>query len=215
MSVAFSDSSIENQKGGYIKPNWIKLLKYPFPWVAPLLSLSGTLSPLGSYCPLLPPHFPRSVHSDKCHRLGWGHEICGRQLRECFVHSGWLRWNQSRWNQSGRKQKNGQTEGSTSLDEYTMGRRSPCCIYCVTSLSECEGSCPGVWHISPEVQWYNTMCQWFGQQISRHLGSGAVNYRNLPTVNYISQPIKRKSRCLMHPWCSGFFATETADWLSI
>ena len=38
---------------------------------------------------------------------------------------------------------NGQTEGSSSLDDYTMGHRSPCCIYCVTSLSECEGSCPG------------------------------------------------------------------------
>src|SRR5882724_10598719 len=38
---------------------------------------------------------------------------------------------------------NGQMEGSTSLDEYTMGRRSPCCIYCVMSSSECKGSCPG------------------------------------------------------------------------
>src|SRR5882724_1222332 len=54
MSVAFLDLSIENQKGGYIKPNQIKLLKYPFLCVAPLLSLSGTLSPLGSYCPSLP-----------------------------------------------------------------------------------------------------------------------------------------------------------------
>ena len=31
MSVAFLDSSLENQKGGYIKPDWIKLLKYTFP----------------------------------------------------------------------------------------------------------------------------------------------------------------------------------------
>src|SRR5882724_10334544 len=78
MSVAFLDSSIENQKGGYIKPNCIKLLKYPFPCVAPLLSPSGTLSPLGSYCLSLPPHFPHSLHSDKCHRSGQGHEIHGR-----------------------------------------------------------------------------------------------------------------------------------------
>src|SRR5882724_4103452 len=48
MSVAFLDLSIENQKGGYIKPNQIKLLKYSFPQVAPLLSPSGILSPLGS-----------------------------------------------------------------------------------------------------------------------------------------------------------------------
>ena len=77
MSVAFLDSSIENQKEWYIKPDWIKLLKYTFLWVAPLLSLSGTLSPLGSYCPSLPLHFPSCLHSDECHRSGWGHEICG------------------------------------------------------------------------------------------------------------------------------------------
>ena len=46
MSIAVLDSSVENQKGGYIKPNQIKLLKYPFSCVAPLLSLSGTLSPI-------------------------------------------------------------------------------------------------------------------------------------------------------------------------
>src|SRR5882724_13386722 len=62
MSIAVLDSSVENQKGGYIKPNQIKLLKYPFSCVAPLLSLSGTLSPLGSYCPSLPPHLPHSLH---------------------------------------------------------------------------------------------------------------------------------------------------------
>ena len=26
------------------------------------------------------------------------------------------------------------------------------------SLSECEGSCLGAWHIHPEVWWYNTVC---------------------------------------------------------
>src|SRR5882724_8319337 len=31
MSIAFLDSSIENQKRGYIKPDQIKLLKYTFP----------------------------------------------------------------------------------------------------------------------------------------------------------------------------------------
>src|SRR5882724_9721889 len=31
MSIAFLDLSVENQKGGYIKPNRIKLLKYSFP----------------------------------------------------------------------------------------------------------------------------------------------------------------------------------------
>ena len=34
--------------------------------------------------------------------------------------------------------------------------RSPCHIYWVMSSSKCEGSCPGAWHIHPEVRWYNT-----------------------------------------------------------
>src|SRR5882724_8796695 len=78
MSVDFLDLSIENQKGGYIKPDQIKLLKYAFPQVAPLLSPSGTLSPLGSYCLSLPPHFPCSLHSGKCHRSGQDRKIHGR-----------------------------------------------------------------------------------------------------------------------------------------
>src|SRR5882724_10026764 len=86
-----------------------------------------------SYCPSLPPHFPCSLHSDKCHRSGRGCEICGRQPRACFVHGGQLGWNQSGWKQSGQKQsvrkQNRQMEGSTSSDEYTMDCRSPCCIY--------------------------------------------------------------------------------------
>src|SRR5882724_3723448 len=69
MSISILDLSIENQKGGYIKPDQIKLLKYTFPRVALLLSPSGTLSPLGSYCPSLPPHFPHFLCSGKCHRL--------------------------------------------------------------------------------------------------------------------------------------------------
>src|SRR5882724_961652 len=48
MRVAFLDLSIENQKGGYVKSNQIKLLKNNFPLVAPLLSPSGILSSLGS-----------------------------------------------------------------------------------------------------------------------------------------------------------------------
>ena len=60
MSIAFLDLSIENQKGGYIKPNRIKLLKYSF-------SLSGTLSLLGS---LLSVPFCRLFHIDECHRSG-------------------------------------------------------------------------------------------------------------------------------------------------
>ena len=40
---------------------------------------------------------------------------------------------------------NGQTEGKTpSDDDDIMGHRSPFCIYCVMSSSECEGSCLGV-----------------------------------------------------------------------
>src|SRR5882724_13296855 len=88
MSVAFLDLSIENQKGGYIKPDQIKLLKYTFPQVAPLLSLSGTLSPLGSYCLSLPLHFPCSLCSGGCHKLGQGHENHGQYPRAHFVH-GW------------------------------------------------------------------------------------------------------------------------------
>ena len=88
-----------------------------------------------------------STFSDKCHRSGWGREICGWQPRACFVCSGQLGWNQfrqkqSRWKQSVQKQ-NGQTEGSTSLDKYTMGHWSPCCIYCVMSLSEVWGVLSG------------------------------------------------------------------------
>ena len=146
MSIAFLDSSIENQKGGYLKPNQIKLLKYPFHvWHLYCLRVALCLS--------LPPHFPCSLRSDKCHRSGQGCEICGRHPRARFVCSGQLGWNQSRWKQI---EANGQTEGSTSSDDYTMGHRSPCCIYCVTSSSKCEGSCPGAWHIHPEVWWYNT-----------------------------------------------------------
>ena len=37
MSIAFLDLSVENQKGGYIKPNLTKLCEYNFPWVASYL----------------------------------------------------------------------------------------------------------------------------------------------------------------------------------
>src|SRR5882724_9425838 len=98
--------------------------------------MSGTLSPLGSYCPSLPPHLPCSLHSNKCHRLG-------RSRDPWTIAKGTLcpRW--AAQMEPIRMEANGQTEDSTSSDEYTMDRRSPCCIYCVMSSSECEGSCLG------------------------------------------------------------------------
>src|SRR5882724_4550283 len=70
MSVALLDLSIENQKGGYIKPNQIKLLKYRFPQVAPLLSPSSTLFPLGSLLSVSTTTFLHVFfHNDKSHRL--------------------------------------------------------------------------------------------------------------------------------------------------
>src|SRR5882724_8727994 len=55
----------------------------------------------------------------------------------------WVAQTEPIWTEANCTEANGQMEGSSSLDDYTMGRRSPCCIYCVTSLSECEGSCLG------------------------------------------------------------------------
>ena len=63
MSIAFLHLSIENQKGGCIKPDQIKLLKYTFhEWH--LVSLRIPIVHLFHH---IYPHF---FHSDECHRSG-------------------------------------------------------------------------------------------------------------------------------------------------
>jgi len=65
MSIAFLDSSIENQKEDTLNLIELSSLNTVSP-VAPLLSLSGTLSLLGS---LLSVPFHCLFHIDECHRL--------------------------------------------------------------------------------------------------------------------------------------------------
>ena len=61
---------------------------------------------------------------------------------------GWSAWTEAIWMEA--KWMDG---GKTATDESdnATGCRRPCYIYCVTSSSECEGSCLGVRDICPEL----------------------------------------------------------------
>ena len=62
--IACLDLSIENQKGGCIKQNQI-------------ISLNTISHKWHLYCLSLPPHSPYFLHSDRGHRSGQGHKMCG------------------------------------------------------------------------------------------------------------------------------------------
>src|SRR3979490_15557 len=54
--------------------------------------------------------------------------------------------------------------------------------------------------------------------VSRSAAMSVVGMKrglSVPPATSSRSQKKRKSRCFIRPWCSGFLATEIADWLSI
>ena len=102
MSVAFLYLSIENQKGGYIKLNWINSLNTVFhEWHLYCLQVAPCL-PSGPHLSNFPPHFTSSLHNVRGCILGWGPEtcVCSTELSGSWANDvvhGWLAWAEANW----------------------------------------------------------------------------------------------------------------------
>ena len=151
MSIAFLDSSIENQKGGCIKLNWIislntifhewHLVSFRVPIVAlfhHILHISSTVISATGWAKVM-----RSVDDSQA---SWGSAEDMFCLQVLSLDGS--NWMEAKWMDRGKSEMD--------EDKDANGHKRPCCIYWVKSLSKCKGYHLGAWYICPELGWYNT-----------------------------------------------------------